>query len=165
MATIQKITNCLWFDGQAEQAANFYISVFKNGKINRISYYGIEGQEIHGQKSGSVLTVEFELNGQSFMALNGGPDFKFSEAISFMIQCETQQEIDYYWEKLNEGGDPKAQQCGWVKDKFGLSWQITPTILLEMEADPDREKADKVIKAMLNMKKLDIAELKTAYNS
>lgn len=165
MASIQKITNCLWFDGQAEEAANFYISVFKNGQITRISYYGNEGQEIHGGKAGTVLAVEFELNGQSFIGLNGGPDFKFSEAVSFMIQCKSQEEIDYYWEKLNEGGDPKAQQCGWVKDKFGLSWQITPTVLLEMEADPDREKADKVIKAMLKMKKLDIAELERAYKS
>lgn len=165
MASIQKITSCLWFDGQAEAAANFYISIFKDGKITRISHYGNEGQDIHKQEPGKVMTVEFELNGHRFIGLNGGPDFNFSEAISFMIQCENQEEIDYYWEKLNEGGDPKAQQCGWVKDKFGLSWQITPTVLLEMEADPDREKADKAIKAMLKMKKLDIAELEKAFNS
>jgi predicted 3-demethylubiquinone-9 3-methyltransferase (glyoxalase superfamily) len=163
MANIQPIIPCLWFDSQAEEAARFYTSIFKNSRLGRISRYGDVGQEAHGQKPGTVMTVEFELNGQPFTALNGGPAFKFSEAISFQIMCETQEEIDHYYDRLSEGGDPKAQMCGWVKDKFGLSWQVVPTVLTEMVSDPNKEKAGRAFAAMLKMKKLDIAELERAY--
>jgi predicted 3-demethylubiquinone-9 3-methyltransferase (glyoxalase superfamily) len=125
---MQKIISCLWFDTNAEEAANFYISIFMNSKIGKISRYGKEGYEIHGKPEGTVLTVEFELNGQTFTALNGGPAFKFNEAISFQVHCESQNEVDYYWEKLSKGGDEKAQQCDWLKDKYGVSWQIVPTV-------------------------------------
>ena len=161
MAT-QPIMPCLWFDSQAEEAARFYTSVFKNSKIGTISRYGEEGHEVHGRPAGSVMTVEFELNGQSFTALNGGPHFKFNEAVSFQIMCRTQEEVDHYWNKLSQGGDPKAQQCGWLKDKYGLSWQVVPTVMAELMSDSDREKAGRVMEAMLKMKKLDIAELKRA---
>jgi predicted 3-demethylubiquinone-9 3-methyltransferase (glyoxalase superfamily) len=164
MQSTQKITSNLWFDGQAEEAAKFYTSVFKNSKIGRTSYFGNEGYEIHGRKEGSVMTVEFTLNDHGFLALNGGPDFKFTEAISFVINCETQEEVDYYWEKLSEGGDEKSQQCGWLKDKFGLSWQVVPVVLPEMLTDPDKQKAGRVMNAMLKMKKMDIGALKQAYN-
>jgi predicted 3-demethylubiquinone-9 3-methyltransferase (glyoxalase superfamily) len=163
MATMQKITSNLWFDTQAEEAVKFYTSVFKNAKVGRISHYGKEGKEIHGMKAGTVMTVEFQLEGQNFLALNGGPHFKFNEAISFIVHCDTQEEIDYYWEKLSAGGDKKAQVCGWLKDKFGLSWQIVPTIMAELMADANPKKAGNVMKAMLQMKKLDIAALKKAY--
>lgn len=163
MATKHKIASSLWFDNQAEEAARYYTSIFKNSSIGRITKYPDEGYEIHHGKAGSVLTVEFELEGQPYIALNGGPEFKFSEAISFIIYCETQDEIDYYWEKLSAGGDPNAQQCGWLKDKFGLSWQVVPTILDEYLADEDEEKAKRVMHVMLQMKKLDIAELNNAY--
>jgi predicted 3-demethylubiquinone-9 3-methyltransferase (glyoxalase superfamily) len=153
--TNQKITPCLWFDGRAEEAANFYISVFKNSKIETISHYGKEGFETHGQKEGTVLTVDFQINGQSFTALNGGPLFKFSEAISFQVPCETQEEIDFYWNKLTDGG--QESQCGWLKDKFGLSWQITPTILPKLLSDPT--KSERVMKALMQMKKFDIETL------
>lgn len=159
----QKITPCLWFDDQAEEAANFYLSVFKDSKITKITRYSDVGTEIHGHRAGQVMTVAFELNGQSFTGLNGGPHFKFNEAISFQVECETQEEVDYYWEKLSEGGDPQAQQCGWIKDKFGLSWQIVPKILLELVEDSSSEKGQRAFKAMLGMKKLDIATLKKAY--
>jgi predicted 3-demethylubiquinone-9 3-methyltransferase (glyoxalase superfamily) len=162
MARIQKITPFLWFDDQAEAAARFYTGVFQNSKIGRISRYGEAGREVHHRPPGSVMVVEFELEGQSFAALNGGPLFKFSEAISFEISCETQQEVDYYWEKLGAGGDPKAQQCGWLKDKFGLSWQVVPTVLGELMTDRDPARAGRVMQAMLKMKKLDIAELERA---
>ncbi|MDZ4404000.1 VOC family protein [Prosthecobacter sp.] len=158
-----KLSPCLWFDDQAEAAANFYIGIFKDSKITAISRYPDAGQEIHGKPAGSVLIVVFELEGQSFTALNGGPDFKFSEAISFQIECTTQVEVDYYWEKLGEGGDPKAQQCGWVKDKFGLSWQVVPKILPELLTDPDTTKSQRAFQAMLQMKKLDIAALQRAF--
>lgn len=161
---MQKITSNLWFDTQAEEAAKYYVSIFKNSKIGRVSRYGKEGYEIHGRPAGSVMTVEFNLEGQTFVALNGGPHFKFNEAISFIVNCETQNEIDYYWNKLSEGGDPKAQQCGWLKDKFGLSWQVVPTIIDDMVADPDSRKSGAVMKALLQMKKLDIQKLKEAYN-
>ena len=160
---MKKITPCLWFDSNAEEAANFYTSIFKNSKIGRISRYGKEGYEIHGKPEGTVLTVEFELNGQTFTALNGGPVFKFNEVISFQVNCETQEEVDYYWEKLSTGGDEKAQQCGWLKDRYGASWQVVPRVLIEMISDPDAEKSGSVMEAMLRMKKLDIEELKRAY--
>ena len=153
-----KITPCLWFDDQAEAAARYYVSIFKNSKIESISHYTKEGFEIHGGKAGSVLTVSFELNGQPFTALNGGPIFKFSEAISFQVFCETQQEIDDYWTKLTENGE--EGQCGWLKDKYGLSWQIVPTILPELMLDPI--KAERVMKAFLQMTKFDIQKIMEA---
>ena len=157
------ISPCLWFDDQAEEAARFYTTIFKNAKIVNISRYPAVGQEIHGKSAGSVMTVEFELNGQSFTALNGGPHFKFNEAISFQIECETQEELDGCWQRLSEGGDPKAQQCGWLKDKFGLSWQVVPKILAGMMTDPNAAGAQRAFQAMLQMKKLDIAELQRAF--
>ncbi len=160
---MQKITPCLWFDNQAEEAANFYVSIFKNSKIGNIARYGKEGYEIHGREAGTVMTVDFELEGQKFTALNGGPVFKFNEAISFVVHCETQKEVDYYWEKLSEGGDERAQQCGWLKDKYGVSWQIVPEILSELVGDPASEKSQRAMKAMLQMKKIDIKALKQAY--
>jgi len=163
MKRIQTITPCLWFDDQAEQAAAFYISVFKTAKIVSISRYGEAGQEIHGKKPGTVLTVAFELDGRTFTALNGGPVFKFNEAISFQVNCETQEEVDYYWEKLSEGGDKKAQQCGWLKDKYGVSWQVVPTVVSEMIRDPDSQKSERAMKALLQMKKLDIKQLQRAF--
>jgi predicted 3-demethylubiquinone-9 3-methyltransferase (glyoxalase superfamily) len=159
-----KITPCLWFDDQAEDAARFYVAIFKNSKIVTVTRYPAAGQEIHGKPPGSVMTVEFELNGQSFTALNGGPHFKFNEAISFQIECETQEEVDYYWKKLGDGGDPNAQQCGWLKDKYGLSWQVVPRGMVEMLNDPNTTKSERAFQAMLKMKKLDIAGLERAYN-
>lgn len=159
---MQRITPFLWFDSQAEEAANFYVSIFKNSKIGRISRYGEAGQEIHGRQRGSVMTIDFELDGQEFTALNGGPVFRFSEAISFQIHCDTQQEVDHYWDKLTAGGDERAQQCGWLKDKFGVSWQVVPKQLIELLNDSDRARAERVTKAMLQMKKLDIAALERA---
>ena len=164
MATMQKITSNLWFDNQAEDAAKYYTSIFKNSSVGRITRYGKEGFEIHGRPEGSVMTVEFQLEGQSFIGLNGGPVFNFSEAISFVVNCETQQEIDYYWEKLSAGGDEKAQVCGWLKDKFGLSWQIVPSIMSDMMADKDQKKSERVTHAMLQMKKLNIKVLKEAFD-
>lgn len=160
---INKITPCLWFDDQAEEAARFYTSIFKNSKITTTAYYGEAGTEIHGRAAGSVMVVEFELDGQPFTALNGGPLFKFNEAVSLQIDCKTQEEVDYFWEKLGAGGDPEAQQCGWLKDKFGLSWQVVPTIMAELCKDPNSAKGQRAFQAMLGMKKLDIAELKRAY--
>jgi predicted 3-demethylubiquinone-9 3-methyltransferase (glyoxalase superfamily) len=153
----------LWFDNQGEEAAKFYTGIFKNSKIVRIARYGEAGHEVHGRSAGTVMTVAFELDGQAFTALNGGPLFKFNEAISFQVNCETQEEVDYYWKKLSEGGDKKAQQCGWLKDKYGASWQVVPRVLIEMMSDPDVEKSGRAMKAMLQMKKLDIGELKRAY--
>ncbi|MGZ5090993.1 MAG: VOC family protein [Burkholderiales bacterium] len=163
MQISQKISPCLWFDDQAEQAANFYISIFKNSKIIQISRYGEVGQEVHGRAPGSVMTVAFELDGQGFTALNGGPIFKFNEAISFQIYCDTQQEVDHYWDKLSAGGDPKAHQCGWLKDKYCLSWQVVPRGLIDMITDRDAQKSQRVFGAMLQMKKIDIEKLKKAY--
>ena len=163
MPTIQKIIPSLWFDNQAEEAAKFYCSVFDNSRITRVAHYGKEGQDIHGRAPGSVMTVEFEILGSSLTALNGGPHFKFSEAISLQVMCDTQDEIDRYWSKLSAGGDPKAQQCGWLKDKFGLSWQIVPTALPALIGDTDVTKADRTMKALLQMKKLDIAKLQQAH--
>ncbi len=163
MSTLQRFTPCLWFDGQAEDAASFYTSVFHNSRINQVTRYGEAGHEIHGRPAGSVMTVEFELAGQTFTALNGGPHFKFNEAVSFQVNCETQEEVDYYWEQLSEGGDEKAQQCGWLKDRFGLSWQVVPTGMEKIFADPSSEASARAMMAMLQMKKLDIAELERAY--
>jgi predicted 3-demethylubiquinone-9 3-methyltransferase (glyoxalase superfamily) len=163
VAVINKITPCLWFDDQAEAAVAFYTGIFKNSKITTVSRYGEAGKEIHGKTPGTVMVVAFELEGQTFTALNGGPIFKFNEAISFQVNCETQEEVDYYWEQLSEGGDKKAQQCGWLKDKYGASWQVVPRDLSAMMSDPDAEKSGRAMKAMLQMKKLDIGELKRAY--
>jgi predicted 3-demethylubiquinone-9 3-methyltransferase (glyoxalase superfamily) len=164
MPTIQsKITPCLWFDSEAEDAAKFYTSIFKNSKIGTISRYGEAGKEFHGKEPGSVLTVEFELDGQSFTALNGGPVFKINEAISFQVNCQNQEELDYYWEKLSAGGDPKAQQCGWLKDKFGVSWQVVPAILPKLMSDPDAKKTERMMQALFQMKKLDIKQLQAAH--
>ncbi|CAN5889799.1 VOC family protein [soil metagenome] len=164
MASLQKIVSNLWFDNEAEEAANYYTSIFRNSHIGRISYYGKEGYEIHRRPAGSVMTVEFKLEEMEFLALNGGPVFKFNEAISFVINCSNQGEIDYYWEKLSAGGDEKSQQCGWLKDKYGLSWQVVPQVLAEMMSSTDKEKSERVMGAMLEMKKLDIEKLKQAYN-
>ena len=160
---MQKITPFLWFDGQAEEAARFYVSIFKNSKLGSVSRYGKEGREIHKQPDGSVMSVDFELDGQGFTALNGGPQFKFNESVSFQVHCETQKEVDYYWNALTAGGDPEAQQCGWLKDKYGLSWQIVPTVLPKLLSGPDRQKSKRVLKALLQMKKLDIAKLTRAH--
>ena len=162
MPTVQRISPCLWFDSEAEQAARFYTGIFKNSRIVTITRYGKAGFETHHRPAGSVMTVLFELDGQEFTALNGGPLFKFNEAISFQVNCKTQKDIDYYWEKLSAGGDPKAQQCGWLKDKYGVSWQVVPTIMAELFKDENSAKAQRTMEAMLPMKKLDIAELKRA---
>jgi predicted 3-demethylubiquinone-9 3-methyltransferase (glyoxalase superfamily) len=159
----QKITPCLWFDDQAEEAVKFYTAIFRNSKIINMTRYTEAGREIHGKPAGTVMTVAFELNGQAFTALNGGPMFKFNEAISFQVNCETQEEVDYYWEKLSAGGDERAQQCGWLKDKYGVSWQVVPAVLIEMINAPDSEKSQRAMEAMLQMKKIDIDELKRAY--
>ena len=141
----------------------FYLSIFKNSKVGNVTRYGKEGYEIHKKKEGSVMTIDFEIEGQKFLALNGGPIFKFNEAISFQIYCDTQEEIDYYWEKLTEGGDKNAQVCGWLKDKFGVSWQVVPIALIKMLQDEDSKKTERVMKAMLQMHKLDIDALTKAY--
>ncbi len=154
---MQKIMTCMWFNNQAEEAAIFYTSIFKNSKLDQVSYYGDAGP---GQK-GSVLTVTFELNGQEMMALNGGPEYKFTPAISLFVNCEDQQEVDHYWEKLSEGGEKRP--CGWLTDKFGVSWQIVPTILGVLMSDKDESKAARVMQAMLQMSKLDINLLQQAY--
>jgi predicted 3-demethylubiquinone-9 3-methyltransferase (glyoxalase superfamily) len=160
---IQKIAPFLWFDKQAEEAVKFYVSIFKNSSVEGITRYGREGFEIHHMEEGTVMTVDFKIEGQKFIALNGGPVFKFNEAISFQVYCESQEEIDYYWKKLTEKGDPGAQQCGWLKDQYGVSWQIVPTILIRMLKDKDIAKSHKVMKAMLLMKKIDIQNLLQAY--
>jgi predicted 3-demethylubiquinone-9 3-methyltransferase (glyoxalase superfamily) len=160
--TMQKITPHLWFDTQAEEAAHFYVSVFKDAKINAVSRYSSAGQEIHKMPVGSVMTVQFEIEGQTFLALNGGPIFTFNEAVSFMVNCETQEEIDYYWSKLS--AVPESEQCGWLKDKFGVSWQVVPTGMAEMLSDPEAEKTQRAMAAFMQMKKIDIEKLKQAYN-
>ena len=160
---MQRISPCLWFDHQAEEAASFYVGIFKNSKITRTTRYGEAGHDIHGKPAGSVLTVVFELDGQEFTALNGGPMFQFNEAVSLQVHCQTQEEVDYYWEKLSEGGDPPAQQCGWLKDKYGVSWQVVPAVIDELLNDPDRAKSERAMAAVLQMKKLDIAAVKRAY--
>jgi predicted 3-demethylubiquinone-9 3-methyltransferase (glyoxalase superfamily) len=163
MSGKQKITPCLWFDDQSEEAAAFYTSIFPNSRIVSTSRYGEAGREIHGKPPGSVMLVAFELDGQAFTALNGGPMYRFSEAISFQVGCETQAEVDRFWEALSAGGDPSAQQCGWLKDRFGVSWQIVPNALPQFLAGPDPERSQRAMKAMLGMKKLDLAELRRAY--
>jgi predicted 3-demethylubiquinone-9 3-methyltransferase (glyoxalase superfamily) len=163
MARIQKITPCLWFDSQGEDAAKFYSSIFKNSRIVRVTRYGEGGKDVHRRPVGSAMTVLFELEGQTFTALNGGPAFRFTEAVSFQVNCDTQEEIDYLWDTLSAEGDPKAQQCGWLKDKFGLSWQIVPTMLSEIFAEPAHGNSEKAMEALLGMKKLDIAALRRAY--
>ena len=153
---MQKITPFLWFDNQAEEAANLYVSIFKNSKIRHIARYGDAGP---GPK-GSVMVVAFELEGQPFNALNGGPQFNFTEAVSFLVDCKSQQEVDHFWDKLSAGGQPS--RCGWLKDKYGLSWQIIPTVLMELMSDPDPAKSQRVMQAMLQMTKIDIAKLQQA---
>jgi len=155
--TTQKITTFLWFNDNAEEAVNFYVSVFKNSKVLKTVRYG----EVGPGPKGKVMTIEFELDGEKFVALNGGPEFKFTEAISLMVHCETQEEIDYYWNKLS--ADPASEQCGWLKDKFGVSWQIVPVDMNEMLASTDSEKVARVTEAFLKMKKFDIAKLREVY--
>lgn len=157
---MQKITPFLWFDDKAEEAANFYVSLFKNSKVGAISRYGESGSEAAGRAKGTVMTVDFQLEGQDFVALNGGPHFKFTEAISFVVNCETQEEVDAFWDKLSEGG--QKSRCGWLKDKYGLSWQVVPTVLSELMSDKDPGKSERAMKAMLQMDKLDIQTLKQA---
>ena len=163
MQLSQTITPCLWFDDQAEAAAAFYTATFKNSRIVKVTRYGEAGREIHGRPAGSVMTVAFELAGQAFTALNGGPVFRFNEAISLQVMCDTQEEVDYYWARLSQGGDEKAQQCGWLKDKYGVSWQVVPRVLIEMVGEPDSERSQRAMTAMLQMKKIDIGGLKRAY--
>lgn len=163
MAALQKTVTCLWFDRQAEEAAQFYTRIFENSSIGAISRYTEAGREIHGRVPGEVLTVSFDLDGQSFTALNGGPQFKFNEAISLQVMCDTQREIDHFWEKLSDGGDPAAQQCGWLKDKYGVSWQILPRILPDLLADPDSSKTNRVMTVLFGMKKLEIKPLERAF--
>jgi predicted 3-demethylubiquinone-9 3-methyltransferase (glyoxalase superfamily) len=158
---MQKITPFFWFNDNAEEAVNYYVSIFKNSRVGTITRYDEEAAKVSGKPAGTVMTLDFQLEGQDFTALNGGPQFKFTEAVSFMVNCETQEEIDELWEKLTAGGE--EGDCGWLKDKFGLSWQITPIVLIEMLADRDAEKSKRVMQAMLKMKKLDIATLKQAY--
>lgn len=160
---MQKIITFLWFDQNAEEAANFYTSIFRNSRITEISRYGDAGAEASGMPKGQVMTVSFELEGQEFIALNGGPEFKFTPAISLFVNCETQQEVDELWEKLSAGG--QEVQCGWLTDKFGVSWQIVPTALLEMLQDEDAAKSERVMQAMVKMIKLDLGELRRAYET
>jgi predicted 3-demethylubiquinone-9 3-methyltransferase (glyoxalase superfamily) len=160
---MQKISPFLWFDNNAEEAVQFYVSIFKNSKIGNVTHYGKEGYDIHKKKEGTVMTIDFEIEGQKFLALNGGPIFRFNEAISFQIYCETQDEVDYYWDKLTEGGDKNAQVCGWLKDKFGVSWQVVPNVLVKMLQDKDSKKTENVMRVMLQMQKLDINALTKAY--
>ena len=163
MATLKRITPCLWFDDQAEEAARFYTGIFRNSRITAITRYPEAGQDVHGKPAGSVMVVAFELEGTGFTALNGGPAFTFNEAVSLQVNCESQDEIDYYWEKLSAGGDPKAHVCGWLKDRYGLSWQVVPTAMDEMMADHQSPGAQRAMAAMLGMKKIDLAELQRAY--
>ncbi len=163
MASVKKIAPCLWFSDQAEEAAKYYVGIFKNSKIGKISRYGEAGRETHRRPPGSVMTVQFELEGQPFTALNGGPVFTFNEAISLQIYCKDQKELDYYWEKLTAGGDPKAQVCGWLKDKYGLSWQVVPETIEDLMGDPNDPGSQRAFEALLEMKKLDIAALERAY--
>jgi len=160
---MNKITPCLWFDSEAEDAARFYTGIFRNSKITSITRYGEAGREVHGQPAGKVLTVAFELDGRPFTALNGGPQFKFNEAVSFQIPCRNQEEIDYYWDKLTAGGDARAQQCGWLKDRYGLSWQVFPAAVMDMLQEQDRKKAERVMQAIMEMSKMDLKALERAY--
>jgi len=160
---MQKITPFLWFDNNAEEAVNFYVSIFKNSKVGKVTRYNEASSKAAGRPEGSVMTLEFQLEGQNFVAINAGPHFKFTEAISFVVDCGSQEEVDYFWEKLTADGGQESQ-CGWLKDKYGLSWQITPRVLIEMIGDKDPQKAHRVMEAMLQMKKIDIATLKRAYD-
>jgi predicted 3-demethylubiquinone-9 3-methyltransferase (glyoxalase superfamily) len=160
---LQRITPFLWFDNQAEEAAKFYTGIFDDAKILTTVRYGEEGAAASGMPKGSVMTVAFQLDGQEFTAINGGPHFKFTEAVSFVVHCASQEEVDHDWQKLSAGGDPNAQQCGWLKDKYGLSWQIVPSVLIELLSDPDPEKSGRVAKAMFQMKKIEIEPLRRAY--
>ncbi|GLZ86902.1 VOC family protein [Metapseudomonas resinovorans] len=161
---IHTIVPCLWFDTEAEAAVNFYIGIFPNSKVTAISRYGEAGRDVHGREPGSVLTVDFELDGQRFTALNGGPVFKFNEAVSFQIHCDDQEELDHYWDKLSAGGDPNAQQCGWLKDRYGLSWQVVPIAMIKMLEDSQSAGSQRAFAAMMQMKKLDVAALKKAFD-
>jgi len=163
MKSLQKITPCLWFNGEAEAAVQFYTDIFPASRIGQVSRYGEQDAERHRQRPGSVLAISFALDGQSFTALNAGPEFQFTPAVSFQINCETQDEVDHYWDRLSEGGDPAAQQCGWLKDRYGLSWQVVPTILMEMISSSDAAAAQRAMHAMMGMAKLDIQQLKRAY--
>lgn len=165
MPSLNKISPCLWFDDQAEAAVNFYTGIFPNSTIKQVSRYGEAGKEFHRRSPGSVMAIAFELDGQPFTALNGGPVFTFNEAISFQVECDTQAELDHYWDSLAAGGDARAQQCGWLKDRFGVSWQIVPRILAGLTSDPDDVRSQRVVAALMPMKKLDIAELQRAYDS
>jgi predicted 3-demethylubiquinone-9 3-methyltransferase (glyoxalase superfamily) len=157
------IVPCLWYDSNAEEAVNFYLGIFPNSAIKSVSRYTEVGREFHGKEPGTALTIEFTLDGQTMTALNGGPMFKFTEAVSLQIMCDTQEEIDHFWEKLSAGGDPAAQQCGWLKDKYGLSWQVVPKCIGEMMVSPDTEKSGRVMTAIFGMKKLDKAALEAAF--
>ncbi|MDB5983929.1 MAG: 3-demethylubiquinone-9 3-methyltransferase [Pseudomonas sp.] len=163
MQSLQKITPCLWFDDQAEQAVAFYTNIFKDSRVIGTTHYGEAGFEVHQRPAGSVMSIIFELEGQTFTVLNGGPVFTFNEAISLQIYCQTQAEIDHYWDALSAGGPSEAQQCGWLKDKFGVSWQVVPTLLLDMIHHSDAEKSGRVMMAMLQMKKLDLKKLERAF--
>lgn len=159
----QKIAPCLWFDHQAEEAARFYTGIFPNSRIVQVARYGKAGHDVHHMPEGTVMTVAFEIDGVSFTALNGGPLFRFNEAISFQVVCDSQPEIDRYWEKLAAGGDEKSQQCGWLKDKYGVSWQVVPAVLPDLLGDPGSPKSQRAFAAMLQMKKIDLARLEQAY--
>lgn len=158
---MQQITPFFWFDGKAEAAATFYTGIFKNSKILKVARYGESGAKVSGRKQGSVMTVAFQLNGQNFIALNGGPQFKFNESVSFVVHCETQAEVDYFWKKLSAGG--QKGQCGWLKDKFGVSWQVVPSFIGTMMSHPDSAKSQRAMQALLKMRKLDIKKLRAAY--
>lgn len=160
----QMISPCLWFDDQAQQAAEFYTGIFEGSRILGMTHYGEAGFEVHGRPAGSVMSVVFELHGEAFTALNGGPIFTFNEAMSLQVYCETQDQLDYYWDRLSAGSDPGAQQCGWLKDKYGVSWQILPSLLLEKMGSEDPGQNDRVMTAILQMKKLDIARLEQAFS-
>ena len=163
MRVTPRIAPCLWFDHEAEDAASFYVSVFRNSKMVTVVRYSQAGQAIHKKPVGSVMQVVFELDGQEFTALNGGPEFRFNEAISLQIYCETQDEVDHYWDKLSQGGDPRAQRCGWLKDKYGVSWQVVPKAIEEMLKDHESPRAQRAMEAMLQMKKIDVGELQRAF--
>jgi len=160
---IQKITTNLWFDMNAEEAVEFYTSVFNNSKVGRVTYYSGVGNESHNLNAGKVMTIEFQIEGQEFLALNGSPAFPYTEAISFIINCESQEEVDYYWDKLTQGSDEKTQMCGWLKDRFGITWQVIPVELNNMLIDGEAKKVERLTNALLKMKKLDLNELRSAY--
>ena len=164
MATIQRIIPCLWFDHQGEEAARYYVGIFKNSRIREVTRYGTAGFEVHRRPAGSVMTVLFDLDGQSFTALNAGPAFKFNEAISFQVECGSQEEIDFYWDKLSAGGDPSSQQCGWLKDRYGVSWQVVPNNIDQLFEDEKSEGAQRAMEALLEMKKIDMNELQRAFD-